>query len=276
LTIDLHLHTTASDGHLTPAELVSHAALARVSVIAVTDHDTVAACAEVKALAASLKIEAVSGIEITAVEDGRDVHMLGYFVDISAPPLTEFLLQQRETRIDRVRRLAARLAELGMPVDVTRVTQSAKRSRRTIGRPQIADAMIAAGYVVDRREAFEAWLGVGRPAFVPRDGAPPESVIDIVHGAGGLISLAHPGRTLLADDRIRQLASAGLDALEVYHSDHDPALVTRYGDLADQLGMLRTGGSDFHGDPSYGVTIGGASLPFEYWEQLRARTRTGS
>jgi predicted metal-dependent phosphoesterase TrpH len=130
--------------------------------------------------------------------------------------------------------------------------------------------MIARGYVASRREAFDVWLGGGRPAFLPRGGATPERVIDVVHGARGRISLAHPGRTGLADDRIRQLVDVGLDAIEVYHSDHDAALVTRYASLADDFSILRTGGSDFHGDPNSPVTIGSSSLPAEHWELLRA------
>jgi predicted metal-dependent phosphoesterase TrpH len=197
--------------------------------------------------------------------------MLGYFVDTDAPTLTRFLTSQRDTRIARVHRIAARLEELGIPVNAGVLAASVADARRTIGRPQIADAMIAAGHVVNRREAFEHWLGAGRPAFVPREGASPEQVIEIAHAAGGLISLAHPGRTLLPDDRIRELAAQGMDAIEVYHSDHDASLVGKYGALADELGILRTGGSDFHGDPSYGVTIGGASLPPEHWDRLRAK-----
>jgi 3',5'-nucleoside bisphosphate phosphatase len=272
LLVDLHLHTTASDGRLTPAELVEHAAVAGVNVMAVTDHDTVAACAEVAGYARARGIEAVSGIEITAVEGGRDVHMLGYFVDVANPRLGVFLTAQRDTRLDRLRRIAARLTELGLPIDVSTVLEAAARTGRSVGRPLIADAMIASGYVATRREAFDLWLGGGRPAFLPRDGARPEDVIAVVHAAGGVISLAHPGRTALVDSRIGELGAAGLDAIEVYHSDHDAAQITRYAALADELGLLRTGGSDFHGDPASPAMIGGSSLPAEQWARLRAST----
>ena len=238
--------------------------------MAVTDHDTVAACAEVVQQAHAREIDAISGIEITAVEDGRDVHMLGYFIDTADPGLAEFLSAQRQTRLDRLRGIIGRLNELGVPVVVDVAIRAATDAGRTVGRPLIADAMIARGYVTSRREAFDVWLGGGRPAFVPRGGARPEQVIDVVHGAGGRISLAHPGRTRLGDDRIRQLVAVGLDAIEVYHSDHDAALVTRYASLADELGILRTGGSDFHGDPASPVTIGSSSLPPEHWDRLRA------
>ena len=269
MLVDLHLHTTASDGRLTPAELVALAAAAGVNVMAVTDHDTVAAGAEVARQARARDIEAIAGIEITAVEEGRDVHMLGYFVDPADPVLTAFLSAQRLVRLDRLRRIAARLSELGLPVDVEAAINSADAGR-TVGRPLIADAMIAKGYVASRREAFDVWLGGGRPAFLPRGGASPETVINVVHGAYGKISLAHPGRTGLSDDRIRQLADSGLDAIEVYHSDHDPALVVRYASLADDCHILRTGGSDFHGDSDSPVRIGCSSLPSEHWDRLRA------
>jgi predicted metal-dependent phosphoesterase TrpH len=267
--VDLHLHTTASDGRLTPRELVAAAAAAGVTVMAVTDHDTVAGCAEVRAEAQRHGIDAVTGIEMTAVENARDVHMLGYFLDPADQELAAFLDRQRAIRQARLEHIGERLAGLAMPIDTEKIIAAAAGGR-SVGRPQIADAMIAAGYVADRREAFDRWLGSDRPAFVPRTGAVPEQVIATVHRAGGLISLAHPGRTRLADTRVESLAAAGLDALEVYHSDHDETLIAHYAALADRLGLLRTGGSDFHGDPSHGVTIGGSPLPAEYWTRLHA------
>lgn len=274
--IDLHLHTTASDGRLSPLELVEQAAAAGLTTMAVTDHDTTAAVNEVRAHAAGRGIESITGIEITAVEDGRDVHMLGYFLDPSDVSFTAFLTLQRQTRIDRVRAIAARLAQLGMAVDLTpALTAVEKYPGRAIGRPQVARAMIGAGHVATTREAFDMWLGRDRPAFVPRSGPSPESVIDLVHRAHGLVSMAHPGRTAI-DARIPALGDAGLDALEVYHSDHDPAATERYRRLADRLGLLMTGGSDFHGDPSMGIRIGGTELPAESWQRLRdARHRHG-
>ena len=271
--VDLHLHTVASDGRLTPAALVDLAAANGVSVMAVTDHDTVGSCREVADAASRRGIEAVAGIEITAVEAGRDVHMLGYFFDIDHAALLAFLAEQRKTRVARAERIAQRLDELGMRVDVAPVIAAAAARGRTIGRPQVADGMIAAGHVASRCEAFERWLGSGRPAFIPRAGAPPEAVIEIVHAAGGLISLAHPGRTGLDDPRIGQLAAAGLDAIEVYHSDHTTEMVARYAALAERLGTLRTGGSDFHGDPSYPLTPGSVSLPAEQWISFRDASR---
>jgi predicted metal-dependent phosphoesterase TrpH len=268
LVIDLHLHTTISDGRCTPHELVDRAAAAGLSVMAVTDHDTVGGVLDALERCATHGIVGIPGIEITAVEDQRDVHMLAYFFDPADRTLLEFLAGQREVRIARVQAIAARLDALGMPVDVAAALAEARTHRgRSIGRPKVARAMVDAGYVADTREAFDRWLGRGGPAFVPRTGAAPEQVIAIVHAAGGLVSLAHPGRTRI-DERIAALRDAGLDALEVYHPDHDGVNVARYRQIAAELGLLVTGGSDFHGDPAYGVEPGAATLPRPDWDRL--------
>jgi len=271
--IDLHMHTTASDGRCTPGELVDRAASAGLTVMAVTDHDTTASVAEVHALASARGIDAHTGIEITAVEDGRDIHVLGYFLDPEEPRLLEFLRVQRETRVKRVHVIAARLAELGVPINLQALLDEAQRNLgRSIGRPQVARALIAAGHVADTKEAFDRFLANDGPAFVSRPGSPPDVVIGIIHRAGGVASLAHPGRTRI-DARIKPLATAGLDALEVYHSDHDEAAIQRYHRLASDLGLLMTGGSDFHGDPTHGIEPGSSTLPPEEWERLRAARR---
>jgi len=268
--VDLHLHTTASDGRATPAELVARAAAAGVTVIAATDHDTTAGVAEVRAHAERRGMLAIPGIEITAIENGRDLHMLGYFFDPANPALAEFLAAQRATRVARIAAIAGRLASLGMPIDVEPIlADAARHTAQSIGRPKVARAMIEAGYVADTRQAFEMWLARGCPAFVERAGAVPEDVIAIVHSAGGLASLAHPVRSDI-DSRIAKLRDAGLDAIEVYHPDHDAIAVARYERVARDLGMLVSGGSDFHGDPAHGMEPGGSTLPAREWERLYA------
>ena len=267
--IDLHLHTTASDGRCAPHELVDRALRAGVTVMAVTDHDTVAAIPEAQSAARTCGIEVIAGIEITAIDSGRDIHLLGYFIDAGNSDLAAFLATQRTRRTARVEALGLRLAQLGMPIDVGPVLMQAREQRgRSVGRPQIARAMVAAGYVADTREAFDRWLATGRPAFVARSGAPPGEVIDIVHRAGGLVSLAHPGQTDV-DSRISAYVDAGLDAIEVYHPDHDAGAVQRYRETASRLNLLATGGSDFHGDPDHGYEPGAIALPMEDWIQLR-------
>jgi predicted metal-dependent phosphoesterase TrpH len=275
MTVDLHLHTTASDGRCTPQELVDRAVSAGVTAMAVTDHDTTAAVAEVQALARARGIDAISGIEITAVDAGRDVHILGYFIDPDNPQLAGFLSRQRAERVARVKVVGDRLAQLGMPIDITPMLAHAHEDGgRSIGRPQIARAMVAAGHVADSRQAFDRWLATGRPAFVPRAGAPPEEVIPLVRGAGGLASLAHPGQTAI-DARISELCVAGLDAIEVYHPEHDSASTERYRRLASRLRLLVTGGSDFHGDPSHGLEPGSVTLPADARRRFRAAAPQG-
>lgn len=270
--IDLHLHTTASDGRCTPAELVDRAAAAGLTVMAATDHDTTAAHREVAVHAAARGIEAVAGIEVTAIEQGRDIHVLGYFFDPADPPLLEFLALQRAARLTRVQQIADRLASLGVPIDVVALLdEHRRRPDRSIGRPQVARALQQAGHVADIREAFDRFLAQDGPAFVPRAGSSPEQVIAVIQGAGGLASLAHPGRTRI-DARIADLAAAGLDGLEVYHSDHGPDEVARYRGMALALGLLMTGGSDFH-DPAYGFEPGASTLPAADWQRLRAGQR---
>ena len=267
--IDLHLHTTASDGRLSPRDLVTHAAAAGLTVMAVTDHDTTAAVHDVQRFAAGHGIEAISGIEVTAVENGRDVHILGYFADPDDAALEAFLASQRRRRIERVRAMAELLGRLGMPVDVGPLLADVERnSGRSIGRPQVAQAMVAAGHVTDIRTAFDRWLGQGGPAFIAREGSSGEEVIAILHRARGLSSLAHPGKTSI-DARIPALREAGLDAIEAYHSSHDGLQIRHYTRMASTLGMLLTGGSDFHGDPSHGLNPGASTLPPAAWQRLR-------
>jgi len=267
------MHTTASDGRCTPRELVDRVVAAGITVMAVTDHDTTAAVTEVQALAKARGIEAHTGIEITAVEDGRDIHMLGYFYNPAEPRFIDFLRVQRETRVKRVHVIAARLAELGVPIDLQALLAEAQRNvGRSIGRPQVARALQRAGHVTDTKEAFDRFLSNDGPAFVSRPGSSPEVVIGIIHRAGGVASLAHPGRTRI-DSRIKALSLAGLDALEVYHSDHDQAAIERYHRMASELGLLMTGGSDFHGDPTHGIEPGTSTLPPVEWQRLSAARR---
>src|SRR5262245_27518307 len=267
--IDLHLHTTASDGRCTPHELVGRAFRAGVTVMAVTAHDRVPAIRDAQSAAKACGIEVITGIEILAIESGRDIHLLGYVFDPGDSELAASLATQRMQRMARVEELGARLAELGMPIDLESVlTQAREQPARSVGRPQVARAMVATGYVADTREAFDRWLATGRPAFVPRRGAPPGVVINVVHGAGGLASLAHPGQTDV-DSHIPAYVGAGLDALEVYHPDHDADAVGRYRNVASRLKLLATGGSDFHGDAAHGYEPGAVALPAEDWIQLR-------
>jgi len=268
--IDLHTHTTASDGRCRPTELVERAARAGISVLSVTDHDTTAACREAADACGMAGLEFVPGIEITAVLDQADVHVLGYFIHPDTAELQAFLVEQRASRLDRVRQIVVRLGELGVTLDADAIVRPGiEVTGKTVGRPAIADALVAAQHVATRAEAFDRWLARGRPAFVPRSGAPPGEVIRQIHRAGGIASLAHPG---LADrdEWIAGFVDEGLDAIEAYHSKHDRAATARYLSMAERFNIAVSGGSDYHADDGHGgQTLGSIALPSAAFEGLR-------
>ena len=272
--IDLHLHTTASDGLLPPEALAARVAAAGVTVMAVTDHDTVAGLDRAQAAAAARGIRFIPGIEITAVESGRDVHVLGYFFDRAHRPLAEFLDGQRADRRRRLQAMAARLAALGVPIDIDEVL--ARQAGHAVGRPAIARALVRGGHVATIAEAFDRYLGTDGAAFVPRQGTAVAGVVTVIRDAGGLASLAHPG--LLRDpsllERLVADSATAPDAIEVFHPDHDDMVTAGLLALADARGLLATGGSDFHGDAAgRAVGLGRITLPADRFERLSARAR---
>lgn len=245
--IDLHTHTTASDGALAPGALVERAHELGIRTLAVTDHDTLAGVPAAAAAAAARGMELLPGIEITAVHRGRDVHVLAYFLEPDPAGLAPFLADQRRDRTRRAREMSARLAALGVPVDLEDVIAGAEAGGKAVARPTVARALLDAGHVTSLQQAFDRWLADGRPAYVPRSGAPPAEVVRLVRRSGGLPVLAHPG-LLRRDELIPELAEAGLGAVEAYHSDHDPRAEARYLQVAARHGLAVSGGSDFHGD----------------------------
>ncbi|HUR21395.1 MAG TPA: PHP domain-containing protein [Vicinamibacterales bacterium] len=266
------MHTTASDGRSTPAQLVAEAAARGLTTMAVTDHDTTGAWDELRPAADAAGITCVPGIEITAVADGKDVHMLGYFFDRNAPELVAFLERQRIDRRRRVKEIGERLARLGVPVDLERATEAAGHLKgRAWGRPIVAAALVEAGHVADFREAFDKYLAEGRPAFIERLGVAPSEVVALVARAGGLTSMAHPGKTQ-KDHLIADLVAAGLAGIEVYHPDHDAADTVRYRQMADTFNVIATGGSDYHG-PGSGrdQALGFVHLPAADFARLAER-----
>ncbi len=271
--IDLHMHTTASDGTLAPAALVDRAYAVGIRTMSVTDHDTMAGVPEAAAAAAERGIELLPGIEITAVADGRDVHMLGYFLDPAPASLGPFLVEQREDRVRRAREMGEKLAALAVPIPIEKLIEKAAAARRAVARPVVARALVEAGHCATPQEAFDRWLADGGPAYVARRGASPAEVVGLVARAGGLASLAHPG-LLRRDDLVPGLVEAGLGAIEAFHSDHDAAAESRYQRLADQHDLAVSGGSDFHGDRHHRArSFGRVGLPRPRFETLLARVR---
>ena len=246
--IDLHMHTTASDGRSTPEDLVQRAYAKGIRTMSVTDHDTMAGVSRAAAAAAKLDMTFVPGIEITSVHGGKDVHVLAYFLPNLSEELRDLLAQQRMNRTSRAKEIADRLAAAGAPIDVAALMEAgAALGGKSLARPQIAQALIAAGHVATVAEAFERYLSEDGPAYVPHTGAAPAHVVELILQAGGAASLAHPGYTK-KDEVIPDLVAAGLTAIEAYHSSHDEATTARYLEVARKYGLAVSGGSDFHGE----------------------------
>ncbi len=269
--IDLHMHTTASDGKCTPEELVRNAHEAGIRTMSVTDHDTLGAVASVTRAAAALGMTVVPGIEITSVHDGKDVHVLAYYLSESTPDLMETLARQRRLRVERAREIADKLAAMGAPIDVQALVETASApGGKALARPQIAQALITAGHVATVAEAFERFLSEESPAYVPHRGASPVDIVRLVQDGGGVAALAHPGYRP-RDEIIPALVEAGMAAIEVFHSSHDAAAEAHYLAIATRHGLLVTGGSDYHGPGTrrsefFGVT----NLPREHYDKLAA------
>lgn len=268
--VDLHSHTTASDGTLTPRELARLAARHGVRVLALTDHDSTGGVREAMDEARRLApLEIVPGLEINCDVPGAEIHVLGYCVDWETPWFQEFLAAQREERRQRVYRIAARLAELGMPIEPDAVFALVKEG--SAGRPHIAQAMVDRGYVKSVREAFDRYLSANGPANVPRRRLTPVEAVRIIRRARGVPVLAHPGLAN-RDELIPELVDAGLLGIEAFYPEHSSSQITTYRELCARLGLIATGGSDFHGPRVGGARHPGAQpVPESAWEALRGR-----
>jgi predicted metal-dependent phosphoesterase TrpH len=268
--VDLHSHTTASDGTLSPRELVRLAAKHGVRVLAVTDHDSTSGVGEAADEARVLgTLEIVPGLEINCDVPGAEIHVLGYGGDWDAPWFQEFLAAQREERRARVHRIAERLAELGMPIDPAEVFALVKEG--SAGRPHVAQVMVARGYVKTVHEAFDRFLAANGPANVPRKRLTPIEAVRVVRRARGVPVLAHPGLAR-RDETIPELVEAGLLGIEAYYPEHSPAQITAYRETCARLGLVATGGSDFHGPKIGGAKHPGEQpVPDEAWQALQAR-----
>jgi predicted metal-dependent phosphoesterase TrpH len=268
--IDLHSHTTASDGSLSPRELVREAARLGIRVLAITDHDSTDGLAEALDEAAGHPpLTIVPGTEINTDVEGGEIHILGYFLRYEEEWFQAFLNEQREERIRRVHRIADRLAALGMPIDPEQVFALVKEG--SAGRPHIAQVMVARGYVGSVREAFDKYLRSGGPAHVSRKKVTPSEAVALIRRARGVPVLAHPG---LAgkDEMIPELIGAGLMGIECYYTDHTPAQTAAYLQMCKDLDLVATGGSDFHGSTvGYGAQLGTPRVPLAAYEALKSR-----
>ncbi|WP_106538385.1 PHP domain-containing protein [Haloactinopolyspora alba] len=273
MRIDLHTHSTVSDGTDTPAELVRAAASAGLDVVALTDHDSLEGWDDAHEAAAGCGVEFVGGVEISTEHLGRGVHLLAYFVDRADPALGAELDRIRADRWGRLHRITAALTAAGYPVGADEVT-AVSGTASSVGRPHVADAMIAKGYVADREQAFTRFLSEGRVGYVPKYAPSTVTALRLVHGAGGVGVLAHPwgrgSRRVLGAASMAGLRAAGLDGIEVDHQNHDRIVRRDLRRIAEDLGLLVTGASDYHGTGKTGHDLGVNTTAPEQWERLRA------
>jgi hypothetical protein len=277
--IDLHTHSTASDGSVPPAELPALAFEAGLAAMALTDHDTVAGHKPCGSACGAVGIDFVPGIELSCNrgQPRGAMHMLGYFVSPDAPKLNAVINDLSTARHERAPLIIERLNDLDLPLTLDEVQRESGSA--AIGRPHIAAAMQRKGYVDSVADAFRRYLGYGKPAYVRKDNLPTDRAIDAIHDAGGLAILAHPIQLRCADEQdlqqvVRRLVDEGLDGLEVYHSDHDEPHRAQYRALAQRLGLLRTGGSDYHGDRKP-IHLGAQPVPYALLDQLREAHAAG-
>jgi len=267
--VDLHIHSTASDGTLTPSEVVHSALELGLEAIALTDHDTVSGIEEALLAAKGTGLEVIPGVEINSEGEWGDLHFLGYYIDPQNPFLRERLQAMRDARLGRARRMLEILAQLGMPLEWEEVRALA--GGESVGRPHVARALALRGYVSSPQEAFDRYIGNGGPAYVPRLRLTPAEVIEAIHRAGGVAVLAHPAHSGVIE-RIGEFVELGLEGLEVYYPEHSPEDVETLLRLCRQYGLIATGGSDFH-SPHHeeGAPMGSVLAPASCVTALKAR-----
>ena len=269
---DLHIHSTTSDGRLTPAEVVKEAAERGLKFMSLTDHDTVDGIAPAKAAVQSFPgLKLIPGIEIsTDIPDG-EVHVLGYFIDYTSRELGAKLARFRNSRLNRARGMVAKLDKLGIHLDWQRVQQIAGTS--VMGRPHIAQAMLEKGYIDTFKQAFTDYIGRDGPAYVEREKATPAEAVALIIKARGLAVLAHPFTTGNPEAMTLELKSAGLAGIEAYYDGYSDEEIDLLVKLAQRHNLITTGGSDFHGLDSSETIIGGIDLPLASVEELIAKAR---
>ncbi len=270
---DLHLHTKYSDGTYSPEELVAQAKRFGLAAIALTDHDTVEGCAPTAAACSPLGIEFLSGTELTAEQNGEEIHILGYLVDIQNPRLLAELDKFQNVRQQRIRDMVARLNAMNVPLSVDAVFALA--NCRAPGRPHVARALVKAGLCHNLDEAFERFLKKNRPAWVPKFKMSAHDAIELIHEAGGVAVLAHPGLNR-TDDVIPGMVAAGLDGIECFHTKHSTAVAEHYLEVADQFHLLVTGGSDCHGMSKGKPLIGSVKVPYQHVAMLKAKAASSA
>jgi predicted metal-dependent phosphoesterase TrpH len=265
---DLHLHTMFSDGTFTPEELVLRAQNVGLACIALTDHDSVEGCERATVACDNVKMEFISGTELTAEHDDTEVHVLGYFLDTKNKVLLDRIKKFQAVRQQRIHEMCAALNKLGIPLKAESVFALA--NCKSPGRPHVARALVKEKLISNLDEAFERYLKKGRPAWVPKTKMSALEGVELIHQAGGLAVMAHPGLNR-TDDIIPDLVDAGLDGIECFHTKHSTVMSERYLEIAEKYDLLVTGGSDCHGFSKKQPLIGGVKLPYEHVEKMKAK-----
>ena len=265
---DLHLHTQFSDGTFSPEELVSHAQKHGLACIALTDHDTVEGCARAATACAAAQMEFISGTELTAEHADTEVHILAYFVDTQNQALLTRIAGFQTVRQNRIREMVAALNRLGIPLQAE--TVFALANCKSPGRPHVARALVKERLIGSLDEAFEKYLKKGRPAWVPKTKMSALEAVELIHQAGGLAVMAHPGLNR-TDEIIPHLVTAGLDGIECFHTKHSTVMAERYLEFAEKFQLLVTGGSDCHGFSKKAPLIGTVKLPYDHVEKMKAK-----
>ncbi len=277
LWIDLHVHTTASDGTFSPSEVVKHAQAKGLTAIAITDHDTVQGVAEAVEVGRLLGLEVIPGVEISVDHANKEMHILGYFIELDSPVLAEKLKELQSYRELRNPLMVEKLCSLGLAVTLEEVAAIAQGD--IIGRPHFAALLVKKGYVVDKPTAFERYLAQGKPAYVKKEKLTPAEGIQLILAAGGIPVLAHPKYLLESNSPeslstlIKSLKKLGLQGIEVYYSTHTTQEEKLYKKLANSENLLLTGGSDFHGDNKPEIFLGSGkgnlSIPYQLLSNLK-------
>ena len=268
--VDLHIHSTASDGRLSPAEVVRKSAEAGLTVIALADHDTVEGIAPALEAAKTFpRLRVIPCLEMSTDAPKGEIHVLGYFIDYTHPELQATLRRMRNSRQERAQRMIAKMRNLGLLIDWERVQEIAGSG--SIGRPHIAQAMLEKGYIASIKEAFTKYIGWGGPAYAQREKVTPGEAVELILRANGLPVLAHPLTIVDPETMVSELKAAGLVGIEAYYKDYTAEEINGLISLAERYGLIATGGSDYHGlDASTETVIGGADVPIESAEQLIA------
>jgi hypothetical protein len=262
---DLHVHSTASDGSLSPTELVALAEALCIPALSITDHDSVGGVIEALDVARCGPVTVIPGVELSAGVGDRGIHILGYYIDHMSAPLRDRLEQLRVTRLERAERIVYALSQDGFDITLDDVLAIADGG--TIGRAHIAQLLVSTGRAPTVTDAFRTLLGSSAPYYVPKPVCAPAEVISWIADAGGVAVLAHPGLSGV-DDLIAELVDVGIVGIEAYHGAHDAATRDHYARLADEYGLIVTGGSDFHGEHREGERMGSANVPESVTAQL--------